>query len=85
MLFRSLFVVVSLHLWIGYAPAFAGDQAHKGIQRKTEVLIATGTARGEWEKGVFMPGRPEFRYRFEIDEGHGTAKLTELTRLKNDS
>lgn len=52
---------------------------------KGEVVIATETARGEWENGVLTPSKPEFRFRFEVDEEHATAKLTELTRLKNDS
>ena len=47
--------------------------------------MATETARGEYEKGVFTPGKAEFRYRFEIDEKEGTARLSEVIKLKDDS
>lgn len=50
-----------------------------------EVFIATETARGEWENGKFVSAKPEFRYRLEVDEEQGTAKLTEMTRLKNET
>jgi hypothetical protein len=46
-----------------------------------DVVIATETGRGEYENGRFTPGKPEFRYRFELDEAAGRAKLTEITRL----
>ena len=52
---------------------------------QTEVYIATETARGEWENGIFTPGKPEFRFCFEVDEEHGTAKLAEVLRLKNEA
>jgi hypothetical protein len=51
---------------------------------RSEVIHVTETERGEYEKGVFTPGRAEFRYRFEVDEKTGKAKLTELIRLKNN-
>jgi hypothetical protein len=47
------------------------------------VVIATETARAEYEDGVFTAGRPEFRFRFEIDEARHTARLTETVRLRN--
>ena len=50
----------------------------------SEVIHVTETVRGEYEKGVFTPGRAEFRYRFDVDEKTGKAKLTELIRLKNN-
>lgn len=50
-----------------------------------EVIIATETGRGEYENGRFTPGKPEFRYRFELDEAAGRAKLTEITRLNTGS
>jgi hypothetical protein len=50
----------------------------------SDVIHATETGRGEYEKGVFTPGRAEFRYRFDIDEKAGKAKLTEIIRLKNN-
>jgi len=52
---------------------------------EAEVIIATETGRGEYEKGVFTPGKPEFRYRFDVDERAGKARLTEAVRLKNDA
>lgn len=51
---------------------------------RSEVVHVTETARGEYEKGVFTPGRAEFRYRFDVDEKTGKAKLTELNRIKNN-
>ena len=48
------------------------------------MIHVTETGRGEYEKGVFVPGKAEFRYRFDIDEKTGKAKLTELIRLKNN-
>lgn len=50
-----------------------------------EVIIATETGRGEYENGRFTPGRIEFRYRFELDETAGRAKLSEITRLNTGS
>lgn len=50
----------------------------------SEVIHVTETGRGEYENGVFTPGKPEFRYRFDVDEKTGKAKLTELIRLKNN-
>jgi hypothetical protein len=49
------------------------------------VIIATETARAEYENGVFTAGGPEFRFRFEIDEVRATARLTEIVRLRNGS
>ena len=48
-----------------------------------QVIIATETARAEYENGVFTAGRPEFRFRFEIDHARQTARLTETVRLRN--
>jgi hypothetical protein len=64
-----------------FAFALFGSASHGWA----EVVIATETARGEYEKGVFSPGKAEFRYRFEIDEKEGTARLSEVIRLKDDS
>src|SRR3990167_9297896 len=50
----------------------------------SEVIHVTETGRGEYEKGVFTPGRAEFRYRFDVDEKAGKAKQTEVVRLKNN-
>lgn len=50
----------------------------------SEVIHAAETGRGEYERGVFTSGKPEFRYRFDVDEKTGKAKLTELIRLKNN-
>jgi len=50
------------------------------------ILIATETARGEYENGKFVKlSNGEFKYRFEVDEEKGHAKLTEITRLKDNS
>ena len=51
---------------------------------RSEVIHAAETGRGEYERGVFTPGKPEFRYRFDVDEKTGKAKLTELIRLRNN-
>jgi len=51
---------------------------------RSEVIHVSETGRGEYEKGVFTPGKPEFRYRFDVDEKTGKARLTELIRLKNN-
>ena len=51
---------------------------------RSEVIHAAETGRGEYEMGVFTPGKPEFRYRFDVDEKTGKAKLTELIRLRNN-
>ena len=51
---------------------------------RSEVIHAAETGRGEYERGVFTPGKPEFRYRFDVDEKTGKAKLTEIIRLKNN-
>lgn len=51
---------------------------------RSEVIHAAETGRGEYERGVFTPDKPEFRYRFDVDEKTGKAKLTELIRLKNN-
>ena len=51
---------------------------------RSEVIHAAETGRGEYERCVFTPGKPEFRYRFDVDEKTGKAKLTELIRLKNN-
>ncbi len=51
---------------------------------RSEVILATETERGEYERGMFTRGKPEFRYRFEVDEKAGKAKLTEVIRLKNN-
>ena len=56
-----------------------------GAVAQGEVFIATETARAEYENGTFVRGKPEFSYRFEIDRKSGRAKLTEVTRLKNNS
>lgn len=50
---------------------------------QSEVMIAVETGRGEYEAGKFTPGKPEFSYRFEVDEKAGRAKLTEMNRLAN--
>ena len=68
MLKRCIALFVLLHL-LSTATAVA------------DVVIATETGRGEYENGRFTPGKPEFRYRFELDEAAGRAKLTEITRL----
>jgi hypothetical protein len=49
-----------------------------------DIVHATETARGEYEKGVFTGGKAEFRYRFDVDERAGKAKLTEIIRLRNN-
>jgi len=69
---RALLPVVVL-LLIGTAVETSAQQ----------VVIATETARGEYENGVYTVGRPEFRFRFEIDEAGKTARLTEIVRLRN--
>jgi len=51
---------------------------------RSEVIHVTETGRGEYEKGVFTAGKAEFRYRFDVDEKAGKAKLTEVVRLKNN-
>jgi len=51
---------------------------------RSEVIHAAETGRGEYERGVFIPGKPEFRYRFDVDEKTGKAKLIELIRLRNN-
>lgn len=51
---------------------------------RSEVIHAAETGRGEYERGVFTPGKPEFRYRFDVDEKTGKAKMTELIRLRNN-
>lgn len=51
---------------------------------RSEVIHVTEIERGEYEKGVFTPGRAEFRYRFEVDEKAGKAKQTEVVRLRNN-
>ena len=49
-------------------------------------VIATETSRAEYENGkVTHSGKGEFRYRFEIDEQSGKARVTEYTRLKDTS
>ena len=48
-----------------------------------QVIIATENARAEYEGGIFTAGKPEFRYRFEIDEAGRGARLTEVVRLRN--
>lgn len=55
------------------------------VVAQAEVFIATETARGEWENGKFASGKPEFRFRLEVDEEQATAKLTEIIRLKNET
>jgi len=50
-----------------------------------EVIIAKETARGEYENGIFTRGKPEFGYRFFIDDKTGKARLTEIVRLKDNS
>ena len=49
-----------------------------------EVIHASETGRGEYERGAFTAGKAEFRYRFDVDEKAGKAKLTEIVRLKNN-
>lgn len=51
---------------------------------RSEVIHVTETGRGEYEKGVFTEGKAEFRYRFDVDERAGKAKLTEVVRLRNN-
>lgn len=85
MLPRSFFCVIILCTWLGSGQAATLDDVYKDAQPKKIVVIATETARGEWEKGIFTPFKPEFRFRFEIDEERATAKLTEMIRLKNDA
>jgi hypothetical protein len=51
----------------------------------SEILIAVETGRGEYEKEKFSPGKPEFAYRFEVDEQARTATLTEIVRLANQT
>ncbi len=49
-------------------------------------IIATETARGEYEKGKFVKlNNGEFKYRFEINEEKGEAQITEYVRLKDNS
>ncbi len=49
-------------------------------------VIATETSRSEYENGkLTYSGKGEFKYRFEIDEQGGKAKVTEYTRLKDNS
>jgi hypothetical protein len=74
MLIKPLLCVLSLLLLASYSQAVASDK---------QVLIATETARGEWEHGIFTPGKPEFSFRLEVDQENGKADLTEITRLKN--
>ena len=85
MLLKSFFCVVILCVWIGSGQAATPDNVLGGAQPKKIVVIATETARGEWENGIFTPGKPEFRFRFEVDEARARADLTEITRLKNDT
>ncbi|OGX55562.1 MAG: hypothetical protein A2306_03990 [Omnitrophica WOR_2 bacterium RIFOXYB2_FULL_38_16] len=50
------------------------------------MVIATETSRSEYENGkLAYSGKGEFKYRFEIDEQVGKAKVTEYTRLKANS
>lgn len=49
-------------------------------------VIITETSRSEYENGkLTYSGKGEFKYRFEIDEQGGKAKVTEYTRLKDNS
>ncbi|MFH0771332.1 MAG: hypothetical protein V1933_01790 [Candidatus Omnitrophota bacterium] len=49
-------------------------------------IIATETARGEYENSKFIKhNNGEFKYRIEIDEEKGIAQITEYTRLKDNS
>ena len=51
-------------------------------------VFGTETKRGEYEAGRHVPdgdGHGQFRYRFEVDEDAGKAKLTETVRLGNNS
>ncbi len=49
-------------------------------------VIATETSRSEYENGkLTYSGKGEFKYRFEIDEHGGKAKVAEYTRLKDNS
>src|SRR3990167_2789842 len=49
-------------------------------------VIATETSRAEYENGkLTYSGKGEFKYRFEIDEQGGKAKVTEYTLLKDNS
>lgn len=49
-------------------------------------VIATETSRSEYENGkLTYSGKGELKYRFEIDEQGGKAKVTEYTRLKDNS
>ena len=49
-------------------------------------VIATETSRAEYENGkLTYSGKGEFKYRFEIDEQGGKAKVSEYTRLKDNS
>ena len=85
MLLRPFLCVMILCVWVGSGQAATPDDALQDAEPKKTVVIATETARGEWENGIFTPLKPEFRFRFEIDEERATAKLTEMTRLKNDT
>jgi hypothetical protein len=51
---------------------------------RAEIIHASETGRGEYEKGAFTAGKAEFRYRFDVDEKAGKAKLTEIVRLRNN-
>ena len=46
-------------------------------------MIATETHRGEYENGIFHPGKPEFRIRYIIDEENRKITRTEVIRLRN--
>jgi hypothetical protein len=50
-----------------------------------QVFIATETARGEYENGLFTRSYPQLQFRFEIDEKAGRATLTQISRLDMDS
>jgi hypothetical protein len=55
------------------------------VATRQQVFIATETARGEYENGVFTRSYPQFRFRFEIDETAGRATLTQIARLDLES
>ena len=64
-------------LVVGAMPAAPTDA------RTQQVVVLTETGRAEYENGVYEAGKPEFRYRLEIDETARKAKVTEIVRLRN--
>jgi hypothetical protein len=54
-----------------------------GDANAQQVLMLTETSRAEYEAGTYAPGKPEFRYRLEVDEKASRARVTEIVRLRN--